>query len=260
MWSKFDDQFYLNPKNDKMDRDEQDLYMAGIIYCNGQLTDGFIPNSKIQMLAVWAKLNNEASASAIASRLVEHMYWEVVECGYQVHDFLDWNLSKEQVLVLKQERSEAGRRGGLQSGAKRQAIASASAQAKSKQNRTQSQSQSLNKESYTQQPQFSESLVADKLVMKITGWMAIPRSEENLEFMRDIPTIIANKGDGAENYLRGFWNTYSGRYSGSTRLGWIAWALTGVIPAKKDPPKNNNNKPTKADDLAKASADTWGPK
>jgi hypothetical protein len=46
---------------------------------------------------------------------------------------------------MKAARSEAGKRGGLKSVAKRQANASASAQAKTKQNSTQSQSQTQEK-------------------------------------------------------------------------------------------------------------------
>jgi hypothetical protein len=142
MWSKIDDQFYLNVKNATIDRDEQDLYIAGNVYCNGQLTDGFIPAAIVAMLCIWAKIPNEANAQAIASRLVEHNYWELIEHGYMVHDFLDWNLSKAEVLELRAARSEAGRRGGLISAANRQA----SAQAKSKQNATQYQNPLTDKE------------------------------------------------------------------------------------------------------------------
>lgn len=146
MWSKLDDQFYLNTKNATIDRDEQDLYMAGLVYCNGQLTDGFIPTAVVQMLCIWAKIPYEANAQAIANHLVEHRYWENAEGGFMVHDFLDWNISKAEALELKQARSDAGKRGGLVSAAKshakqakRQASAQASAQAKSKQSSTQSQ-------------------------------------------------------------------------------------------------------------------------
>ena len=140
MWSKFDDQFYMNPKIAMLSRDEQDLYIAAIIYCNGQLTDGFIPAGVLPMLAAWSKI--EANAQAIASHLLDAGLWEMSTNGYQIHDFLDWNLSKADVLELKANRSEAGRRGGQASVAKRQAIASAKAQAKPKQNSTPSPSPS----------------------------------------------------------------------------------------------------------------------
>lgn len=144
MWSKFDDQFYLNPKNACIDRDAQDLYMAAIIYCNGQLTDGFVPNGVLVMLCAWAKIpldsNPQAIAQAIASRLVEHNFFEIADNGYMIHDFLDWNMSREEAIALKSARTEAGRRGGMASVAKRQA----SAQAKSKQKSTPNQTPNQN--------------------------------------------------------------------------------------------------------------------
>jgi len=124
-WAKLDDQFYLNPKNAPIDRDEQDLYIAGLVYCNGQLTDGFIHESKLMQLYIWAKLpfeaNALANAQAIASRLLEHEMWEIASNGYQVHDFLDWNPSKSEVLALRKARSEAGKLGGERSGEARRA-------------------------------------------------------------------------------------------------------------------------------------------
>jgi hypothetical protein len=146
MWSKFDDQFYLNPKNAAMSRDEQDLYFAGIIYCNGQLTDGFIPQGMLSMLGAWAKLPIEASAQAVAGHLVEHCFWEITANGWQVHDFLDWNISRAEAIALKEARSESGKLGGKASQAKKQALAQANAQAlaqaKPEQNSTQSPSPS----------------------------------------------------------------------------------------------------------------------
>lgn len=130
-WAKIDDQFYLGLKNAAIDRDEQDLYVASLVYCNGQLTDGFIPNSILMQLYLWAKIpleaNAEAKAQAIASRLVEHEFWHVVDGGYQVHDFLDWNPSRADVMALREARSEAGKRGGEHSAAARQAKASKTA-------------------------------------------------------------------------------------------------------------------------------------
>ena len=123
MWSKLDDQFYLNPKNALLDRDEQDLHLAALVYASGQLTDGFIPVGVLPMLCIWAKIpvtNDVAIAKqvpevcySIATRLVEHCYWENAEGGYQIHDFLEYNPSREEVLELRNARKAAGRRGGL---------------------------------------------------------------------------------------------------------------------------------------------------
>lgn len=143
-YARIDDQFYMTVKNATIDRDEQDLFFAGNVYCNQQLTDGFIPASVLPILALWAKLPTEANAQAIASRLVEHRYWELVDGGYMVHDFLDWNMSKVEILTLREARAKAGKAGGERSGAARKALAEANAlalaqaqaQAKPKQNRS----------------------------------------------------------------------------------------------------------------------------
>jgi hypothetical protein len=130
-WAKIDDQFYLGLKNAAIDRDEQDIYLASLVYCNGQLTDGFIPYATLMQLCVWAKIpieaNAQANAQAIASRLVEHDFWEYADGGYRVHDFLDWNPSRAEVLALREARSQAGKQGGQRSAAKRQASAQADA-------------------------------------------------------------------------------------------------------------------------------------
>lgn len=59
--------------------------------------------------------------------------WERVSGGYQVHDFADYQPSREEVIALRATRAEAGRKGGLRSGSTRrskgEANASASAQA-----------------------------------------------------------------------------------------------------------------------------------
>lgn len=139
MWTQIDDQFYVNQKNALMDRDEQDLYLAGLVYCNMRLTEGRIPGAMILMLGAWAKIPeaNEAKCQAIASRLVAHCFWQIVDGGYGVHDFLDWNKTNEELEALRMARSQAGKVGGVHSGASRRSKRSkneANAEANAKQN------------------------------------------------------------------------------------------------------------------------------
>lgn len=51
-------------------------------------TDGFVPDA-------WLKTKRER---ALADELVQAHLWERVKDGYQIHDFLDYNLSKKQLL------------------------------------------------------------------------------------------------------------------------------------------------------------------
>lgn len=209
MWSKLDDQFYLNPKNAVMDRDEQDLYIAGIIYCNGQLTDGFIPASVLFMLCAWAKIpleaNAKANAEAIASRLVKHNFWELVDGGYSVHDFLDWNMSRAEVTALKQARSEAGRRGGSKSQAQRKAIASANA----KQNSTQSQSLLIKQiEEMTGGDPLTEAFTKATNIIPydLEKWVQASQDMTNAGVTADEIPIALKKMDDDEMQYSGLWS------------------------------------------------------
>jgi hypothetical protein len=75
------------------------MWGCGLIYCQNALTDGFIPAHAIHTFGVRAK-NKEAVAGELCRVLIpgKGPLWRVVEGGYQVHDFLDWNDSRAEVL------------------------------------------------------------------------------------------------------------------------------------------------------------------
>ena len=97
------------------------LWLCGMGYCQDGLTDGFIPFEALDYLGVKAPKN-------LKSKLVEVGLWELVEGGWQVHDYLQHNKSASHVDGLKQAKRAAGKAGGLASGeARREAVASPSA-------------------------------------------------------------------------------------------------------------------------------------
>lgn len=87
-WVKLDDQFFSNPKVLLAGRDARDLYLAGLAFCAAQLTDGFIPDNALRMLAAQADVDEPA---ALAVRLVAVDLWERLDGGYQIHDWLKYN-------------------------------------------------------------------------------------------------------------------------------------------------------------------------
>lgn len=87
-WVKLDDQFFSNPKVLLAGRDARDLYLAGLAFCAAQLTDGFIPDNALRMLAAQADVDEPA---ALAVRLVAVDLWERLDDGYQIHDWLKYN-------------------------------------------------------------------------------------------------------------------------------------------------------------------------
>ncbi len=137
--------------------------MAGIVYCSRNLTDGFIPSGRVACLLDFSGMVGEMFAGArdsvpcigdafldaaaelgppvpeeIAKQLVSIGLWEEAPGGYLVHDYLEYNPSKDEVLALRSVRSEAGKKGA-------QAKASAKASAKPQANGQQSSSKTAAK-------------------------------------------------------------------------------------------------------------------
>lgn len=110
-WVKLDDQFFRHPKAVEAGRDGRDLYLAGLCYCASGLTDGVIPIRALRILAADAEID---VADAAASRLLEVGLWEQTVNGYFVHDYHDYNPTRERVQATREARAEAGSRGGKQ--------------------------------------------------------------------------------------------------------------------------------------------------
>lgn len=112
-WLRIDDRVRTHPKIAEAGPSAAWLWFCGICYCREHLTDGFIPKSAVSSLAM-----NLQSPWRHARRLVEVKLWEDALGGYQVHDFLDWNPSKADVIATRateqdrkqRERSVSGRR------------------------------------------------------------------------------------------------------------------------------------------------------
>src|SRR5262245_25445896 len=108
-WVKVDDQFFRHPKVLAAGRDARDLYLVGLCYCAQGLTDGFIPAQAVRVLAAEAEID---SGPACAAQLVAVGLWEEAPGGYAIHDYLEYQPSKERVIATREARAEAGSRGG----------------------------------------------------------------------------------------------------------------------------------------------------
>lgn len=105
-WGRVDDGHYRHPKVLELDEEHRKgclaLYWLAISWCNDHLTDGRVPVGTVRLLG----------ADVVeAEELVRVGMWEKDGRGYRVHDFLDFNKSKEQVLIERVQRTEAGRLG-----------------------------------------------------------------------------------------------------------------------------------------------------
>jgi len=95
-WLRIDDRVRTHPKIAQAGPAAAWLWFCGICYCREHLTNGFIPKPVVSTLAL-----NLPSPWRHAAKLVEVRLWEDALGGYLVHDFLDWNPSKEEVLSLR---------------------------------------------------------------------------------------------------------------------------------------------------------------
>lgn len=139
-WTRIDDNFKNNIKVRKAGGDGVLLYLYGLIHCNTNLTDGYIDEVYLPQLFADAFCKRQ---KATLNKLLEVGLWIKVDGGYQVNDFLEYNLTKEEVEKRRKAKVEAGRKGGRASseskqetddevddGAPAQADAQADAQAK----------------------------------------------------------------------------------------------------------------------------------
>lgn len=105
-WFKIDDKSSFHPKILAVGNEVWGAVCRAGAWSSSQLTDGKIPwaiATKIAPKSVWKK--------AFFSQLCEPTDDPKF---FQLHDYLDWNQSREQVLQLRALRSEAGRAGGKQ--------------------------------------------------------------------------------------------------------------------------------------------------
>jgi hypothetical protein len=140
-WVKIDDKFPETPKVIEAGPFGMALQVAGLCYCNRNLTDGFIPYDAAHRLLSWdfpgkkdeygqrvytcgwccGMVAEDIDSEFVIGLLLRSGMWEQVDGGYTIHDYLDYQPSKEEVLAERERKREAGRLGGLAkaAGAKR---------------------------------------------------------------------------------------------------------------------------------------------
>jgi hypothetical protein len=99
MWAKLDDGFLDHRKvfiaGDAIGKNGPAIaigfYSIGLMYANKHLTDGRLP------AAVVKQFHHVERPLVVAAALVEAGLWDVVDGGYQIHDFHDHNFSAAQV-------------------------------------------------------------------------------------------------------------------------------------------------------------------
>ena len=110
MWTRLDDGIFDNPKVLRAGPKACLLYIASLVYCSRNLTDGFIPKPHIYKLVPWFE---PKAVGQLAPRLVGSKLWATArqrgQQGYRIHDYLDYNFSRKTVLN-KRERDRVRKR------------------------------------------------------------------------------------------------------------------------------------------------------
>ena len=116
-WAKFDDNFANHPKIDDLDGLSVPggwLFVCGTLYCAKFLTDGFIPERVVPRLTSFDGLTTgetPVTVKRVVDALISVGLWERSKGGYVIHDYLEYNLSKDGAQKLREIRSSQGKAG-----------------------------------------------------------------------------------------------------------------------------------------------------
>jgi len=108
-WARIDDNFFSHPKVRRAGKDAVIFYMAALCHSNCYVTEGFIADDVLELIGIQSFQNDPKPS---ADKLTECGLFIRVEGGYQIHDFLEYNYSRQQINDIKAKRAEAGRQGG----------------------------------------------------------------------------------------------------------------------------------------------------
>jgi hypothetical protein len=149
-WIRIDDHYDEHPKFARAGPLGVVMWLAGLAYCNRNLTDGFIPWTVAQRLVSWQFLapradddrelvwsvsvgtgmhGEDVDCEYVIGLLLDASLWTETSGGYRVHDYSDFQPTKAQVVAERAAKAAAGRAGGIAAAAAR---ATAGAVAKSK--------------------------------------------------------------------------------------------------------------------------------
>jgi hypothetical protein len=123
-WVRIDEEFPRHPKVVKAGPLGMAMHVAALCYCNQYLTDGFIPRAVVsglidlsgigmrQWMGEVAGGGEDATWELVVQDLEDAGLWEREQGGWRIHDYHDYQPSREHVLKVREVRKEAGRKGG----------------------------------------------------------------------------------------------------------------------------------------------------
>lgn len=99
-WVKLDDRFPSHRKIALLPDRAFRLHVSALCWASENLTDGRVTDRELGLVA---KIRN---VKATAQQLADAGVWDRVEGGWAIHDYLDYNPSREQVLAERKKNAE----------------------------------------------------------------------------------------------------------------------------------------------------------
>lgn len=103
-WGRLDDNAAGNGKLLALSDPAFRMWACGLIYCQRNLTDGFIHDHAIESFGIRAKNKHKIAEELCRPQLANRAaLWARVNGGYQIHDYLQWNDSREEILKNREK-------------------------------------------------------------------------------------------------------------------------------------------------------------
>jgi len=99
-WVKLDDRFPSHRKVALLSDRAFRLHVSAICWCSENLTDGRISDRELTLVA------HIRGLKATAKQLEDAGLWDRTDDGWVIHDFLDYNPSREQTLAERKKNAE----------------------------------------------------------------------------------------------------------------------------------------------------------
>lgn len=97
-WVRLDDSMPEHPKMEALSDRAFRLHVSALCYCNRLLTDGEIPASTAHRMV--------GNGKRYAAELVAAGIWDAVDDGFKIHDYEDYQPSRETVLRERAKTAE----------------------------------------------------------------------------------------------------------------------------------------------------------
>lgn len=99
-WFRLDDSFHSHPKVIAAGNEAIGLYVRCGTYAAQHLTDGLVPKDIVLLYG----------STALAATLVQARLWHRARGGWTIHDYLEYNPSREAVEKLRKSNAARQRR------------------------------------------------------------------------------------------------------------------------------------------------------